>query len=148
MAGAVVKSSLLVSTVAGVALLAAPAGAASGRTATEYYVSSGGAALAGSTLYGSTPAGNVGVARATSRPGESHVRILVTDSTARPISARVESLRGGRIDVRLVCSAGEIGPLTLTGPTELRVIPLLGACGSGAVASVPTSGEVVFTFSR
>ena len=59
-------------------------------------------------------------------------------------------MSAGVIDVLVACAAGTVGPLALNGTTELRVLPLAGACGqaTGLAASVPTSGEVSFTFSR
>lgn len=131
-------------------LLAAPAGAADVREEKAYYVAPGGAALGTGTLYASTPTGNVGLARATSRSGETRVRMQVTDSSGLPVAVRIEAIRGGRIDVLVACAVGSLGPLALKGPTELRVLPLIGPCGQGAAtaASTPTSGEVSFTFSR
>lgn len=131
-------------------VLSAPADAAPGRVEKAYYIAPGGAALGTGTLYGSTPRGNVGLARAVSRAGEKQARVSVTDSSARPVAVRVEALRGGRINVLVACAAGNVGPIDLKGATELRVLPLAGACeqAGGVTVSAPTSGEVSFTFTR
>jgi hypothetical protein len=131
-------------------LLSVPAHAAPARDVTAYYVAPGGAAVGSGTLYGSTSTGNVGEARVAVPSGQKQVRLTVTDSSQQPVAVRVEAYRAGRIDVLVACAAGSLGPVRISGATELRVLPLAGACasGSGIAVSAPTSGQVVFSFTR
>lgn len=133
-----------------------PASATSPRTDRQVYIAAGGASAgpAGS-LYESRSqhpyADNAGQARSSSKTGEKSVNILVLDGSGSPVAARIEGYRGDVGFVFVSCNATKVEPLRLQGITELRVTPFVGLCsayGTPNTMSLPTSGEVIFTFNR
>ena len=134
------------------ACLALPAHAASPRVDTQVYLASGGAAAGPITAYATssegTAGGNVGQVRSTPRPGEKGVRITVTDGSGAPVAARIEVLHKRGMLVVVTCDASKQA-LRLRDASEIRVTPLAGVCTpttGSPVASVPSTGEVVFAY--
>lgn len=133
-----------------------PASAASPRTDRQVYVAAGGVSAGPiGSVYESRSqhpyADNVGLARSGSQQGEKSVYISVLDDSGFPVAARVEGFRGDEGFVLVSCNATEVDPLRLQGVTELRVTPFAGLCSASdkpTTTSLPTRGEVLFTFIR
>lgn len=155
--GTPVSRRAVVLALAGLAATAAvmPASAAPTRTDTQVYIAAGGASAGAITAYASSSqrpvADNVGLVRSNSVKGEKSVIIRVQDGSGSPVAARVEGYRDGAGFVLVSCNASKVAAIRLKGVTELRVTPLAGLCaaaGTPNTMSLPTSGEVLFTFTR
>lgn len=79
------------------------------------------------------------------------VTVDVEDRSGRPIAVHVVVFRGNlAVGDKVACAAGVVTAVVAPRATSIQVIPLAGACGSGALAevSVPTAGVVSARFTH
>lgn len=89
----------------------------------------------------------LGSALAGPRPSDKRAAIRVTDAAGRPVAAWVYFIRPGRdaYSTKLICPSTDT-PLPINSEYAVAVALAVGECGGGH--SVPTRGEVTFTFTK